>query len=39
MPSSAATLGYKTLYWYRDGLDAWQAANLPLAPSRPEPFP
>ncbi len=35
----AASLGYKTLYWYRDGLDAWQAANLPLAPARPEPFP
>jgi len=35
----AATMGYKTLYWYRDGLDAWQAANLPVSPSRPEPFP
>lgn len=35
----AARLGYKSLYWYRDGLDAWQAANLPLTPARPEPFP
>lgn len=35
----AATMGYKTLYWYRDGLDAWQAARLPVSPARPEPFP
>lgn len=35
----AATLGYKNLYWYRDGLDAWQEANLPLEPAQPEPFP
>ncbi|WP_077045638.1 PQQ-dependent catabolism-associated CXXCW motif protein [Pseudomonas sp. KK4] len=35
----AAALGYKTLYWYRDGLDAWQAANLPVTPAQPEPFP
>ncbi|SEE55834.1 MULTISPECIES: PQQ-dependent catabolism-associated CXXCW motif protein [Pseudomonas] len=35
----AAAMGYKTLYWYRDGLDAWQAANLPVTPARPEPFP
>lgn len=35
----AAAMGYKTLYWYRDGLDAWQAANLPVAPAQPEPFP
>ena len=35
----AASLGYKTLYWYRDGLDAWEAANLPLQPAQPEPFP
>lgn len=34
----AGTLGYKTLYWYRDGLDAWQAANLPVSPAQPEPF-
>ena len=35
----AAAMGYKTLYWYRDGLDAWQAANLPVTPAQPEPFP
>ncbi|MDN4543846.1 PQQ-dependent catabolism-associated CXXCW motif protein [Pseudomonas sp. C32] len=35
----AATMGYKTLYWYRDGLDAWQAANLPVSLAQPEPFP
>jgi len=35
----AAALGYNNLYWYRDGLDAWQAANLPLQPAQPEPFP
>lgn len=35
----AATLGYKSLYWYRDGLDAWQAASLPVTAARPEPFP
>ncbi|WP_433735754.1 PQQ-dependent catabolism-associated CXXCW motif protein [Pseudomonas putida] len=35
----AARLGYKSLYWYRDGLDAWQAANLPVMPALPEPFP
>lgn len=35
----AAAMGYKTLYWYRDGLDAWQAANLPVTPALPEPFP
>jgi PQQ-dependent catabolism-associated CXXCW motif protein len=35
----AAVMGYKSLYWYRDGLDAWQAANLPVTPAQPEPFP
>ncbi|WCM49613.1 PQQ-dependent catabolism-associated CXXCW motif protein [Pseudomonas sp. WJP1] len=35
----AASLGYKSLYWYRDGLDAWQAARLPVTPALPEPFP
>jgi PQQ-dependent catabolism-associated CXXCW motif protein len=35
----AAALGYNNLYWYRDGLDAWQAANLPVQPAQPEPFP
>lgn len=35
----ASALGYSDLYWYRDGLDAWQAANLPVQPAQPEPFP
>ncbi|MBC3372686.1 PQQ-dependent catabolism-associated CXXCW motif protein [Pseudomonas sp. SWRI92] len=35
----AAAMGYKQVYWYRDGLDAWEAANLPLQAARPEPFP
>ncbi|MBK5006818.1 PQQ-dependent catabolism-associated CXXCW motif protein [Pseudomonas sp. S32] len=35
----AAGLGYRTLYWYRDGLDAWQQANLPMQPAQPVPFP
>ena len=35
----AAAMGYTTLYWYRDGLDAWQAASLPVSPAQPEPFP
>ena len=35
----AASLGYKSLYWYRDGLDAWQNAKLPLQAAQPEPFP
>jgi hypothetical protein len=32
-----ASLGYKTLYWYRDGVDAWQAANLPVTPAARAP--
>ncbi|WP_371134791.1 PQQ-dependent catabolism-associated CXXCW motif protein [Pseudomonas sp. Q11] len=35
----AAAMGYKQLYWYRDGLDAWEAAHQPLQAARPEPFP
>lgn len=35
----AKALGYNNLYWYRDGLDAWQQANLPLQPAQPVPFP
>ncbi|MBM9484973.1 PQQ-dependent catabolism-associated CXXCW motif protein [Pseudomonas sp. ICBG1301] len=34
----AADLGYTSVYWYRDGLDAWEAANLPVATAQPEPF-
>ena len=35
----ASTLGYIQLYWYRDGIDAWEQAGLPLTPAQPEPFP
>ncbi|OCR24053.1 sulfurtransferase [Pseudomonas syringae] len=35
----AAALGYSDLYWYRDGLDAWQAAGLPVKPAQPVPLP
>lgn len=35
----ATEMGYKDVYWYRDGLDAWEAANLPVEAARPEPFP
>ncbi|MFL1389767.1 PQQ-dependent catabolism-associated CXXCW motif protein [Pseudomonas tritici] len=34
----AAELGYTSVYWYRDGLDAWEAANLPVMAATPEPF-
>ncbi|HEX8593811.1 MAG TPA: PQQ-dependent catabolism-associated CXXCW motif protein [Pseudomonas sp.] len=35
----AAALGYSDLYWYRDGLDAWQAAGLPVSAAQPAPLP
>ncbi|AOE85392.1 PQQ-dependent catabolism-associated CXXCW motif protein [Pseudomonas sp. TCU-HL1] len=35
----AAALGYTNLYWYRDGIDAWEQAGLPLQSARPVPFP
>lgn len=31
-------LGYSNLYWYRDGIDAWQQAGLPLLPAQPLPL-
>jgi PQQ-dependent catabolism-associated CXXCW motif protein len=34
----ANALGYSHLYWYRDGLDAWLAAGLPVEPAQPEPL-
>lgn len=30
----AAALGYREVYWYRGGIEAWLAANEPLAPLR-----
>lgn len=35
----AHALGYSNLYWYRDGIDAWEQAGLPLQDARPQPFP
>ncbi|WP_256589382.1 PQQ-dependent catabolism-associated CXXCW motif protein [Pseudomonas sp. GV071] len=35
----AHELGYKQLYWYRDGIDAWEQAGLPLMPAQPQAFP
>jgi len=34
----AHALGYRKLYWYRDGVDAWEQAGLPLVPATPAPF-
>ncbi len=33
----AAAWGYTNLYWYRDGIDAWEAARLPTADAEPAP--
>ena len=35
----AMALGYTRVYWYRDGVDAWQAAGLPLQTASPVPLP
>lgn len=35
----ASALGYRRLYWYRDGLDAWEGAGLPVSAATPETFP
>ncbi len=34
----AHRLGYTNIYWYRDGVDAWEQAGLPLQPASPEPM-
>jgi PQQ-dependent catabolism-associated CXXCW motif protein len=31
----AASWGYAYLYWYRDGIDAWEAAKLPTENAEP----
>lgn len=31
----AASWGYTRIYWYRDGTEGWQAAQLPLATAQP----
>jgi PQQ-dependent catabolism-associated CXXCW motif protein len=28
----ALRMGYREVYWYRGGVDAWRAAGLPLSP-------
>jgi PQQ-dependent catabolism-associated CXXCW motif protein len=35
----AQRLGYHNLYWYRDGIDAWAQAGLPLLPAQPAALP
>ena len=35
----ALALGYRRLYWYREGIDGWQQAGLPLVPAQPVPLP
>lgn len=35
----AQALGYRELYWYRDGVDAWEQAGLPLVPAQPAEMP
>jgi len=33
----AASWGYTRVYWYRDGTDGWEAANLPTEMAEPVP--
>jgi len=33
----AASWGYTRVYWYRDGTDGWEAANLPTQMAEPVP--
>src|SRR5271166_2419950 len=35
----AASWGYSHLYWYRDGIDGWEAAELPTEDAEPVPGP
>jgi PQQ-dependent catabolism-associated CXXCW motif protein len=35
----AAALGYQNLYWYRDGIDAWEQAGQRLQPAQPQALP
>ena len=35
----AHALGYRELYWYRDGIDAWEQAGRPLVPAQPAEMP
>ena len=33
----AAAWGWRTIYWYREGTDGWEAAGLPTEPLHPAP--
>ncbi|MDH1560490.1 PQQ-dependent catabolism-associated CXXCW motif protein [Ectopseudomonas chengduensis] len=35
----AHAMGYRQLYWYRDGIDSWEQAGLPLVPAQPAELP
>jgi PQQ-dependent catabolism-associated CXXCW motif protein len=35
----AASWAYTRVYWYRDGIDGWEAAKLPTADAEPVPGP
>lgn len=35
----ALAMGYTRLYWYRDGIDAWEQAGLPLVHAEPAELP
>ncbi len=35
----AVSWGYRQVYWYRDGIDGWEAARLPMAEVEPVPGP
>ena len=35
----ALSLGYRRVYWYRDGLDGWAEAGLPTQDGGPVPLP
>jgi len=34
----AQTLGYTQIYWYKEGVDGWQAAGLPVKEVHPVPL-
>ena len=35
---AAQELGYQQVYWYREGMDGWEEAELPIAENRPVPL-
>lgn len=35
----ALRLGYRNVYWYRGGVEAWRTARLPFVPAAPEETP